>query len=178
MTSLVFTKPSMLNTTIKLDSIPVYTLSTRLPGLTTNIRSAHTSELVGRMSRRIFLPDTVTLPNGKTLRVSRWLKETKMADGSPARLLHLDGEPRFLTQHSDYGLALFEANAETIVAHWQPATKSSELALVLSPGMEQFQTKVLVAFLLVEQERRANEKKPMDVTTAATGYMKGPGGGY
>jgi hypothetical protein len=81
MTSLVFAKPSMLNTTIQLDSIPVYTLSTRLPGLTTNIRSASTSELVGRISRKNFLPDTVTLPNGKTLRTSRWLKETKMMNG-------------------------------------------------------------------------------------------------
>ncbi|KAJ7112120.1 hypothetical protein C8R44DRAFT_798134 [Mycena epipterygia] len=180
MTTLVFTKNSMLNTTIERDASPAYTVSTRLPGSTTYIRSADTDTQVGCINRGMFLPDTIRLPgvgDGKARRVSRWLKDAKMKDGTPAFQLHLGGEPRFLAQHNEYGLALFAADMEGILAHWQPRTDSSNLALVLSAGMDNFETQILAAFLFAEQELRRNEKKPMDATTAATGYMKGPGGG-
>ncbi|KAJ7112109.1 hypothetical protein C8R44DRAFT_882513 [Mycena epipterygia] len=164
----------MLNTVIERDSSPAYTVSTVLGAPTTYIRSAGTETLLGSITRRMFLPDTVTLPGvgqGKTRRISQWFKDTKMADGAPASVLQLGGEPRFLAQHNDYGLAVAIRSGyyRTYLARWQPGTDSSKLALVLSPGMGDFETEILTAFLFAEQKVRPRQKNRMDMETAVMG---------
>ncbi|KAJ7754631.1 hypothetical protein DFH07DRAFT_822887 [Mycena maculata] len=176
MTSLVFDKDSMINTTIQLNLSPAYTVSTRFPGSTTEIRSAGTGTVVGRINRRTYLPDTVAFPdapNRKAVKISTWLKDAKLADGSPGSVLQLGKESTFLVAHSDYELALFAGDMKTILAHWQPRTGSANRALIIFAGMEKHQTEILAAFLF--QEQKIRRRTPMGATTAQaamTGYMK------
>ncbi|KAJ7503681.1 hypothetical protein B0H11DRAFT_562039 [Mycena galericulata] len=180
MTSLVFDKDSMLNTTIRDKSGAVYTVSTRLPGASTYLRSAERT-LLAHINRKMFLPDTVSFPEvvGRgSVRISKWLKDGTLADGSPASILHLGGEPAFLSSNDDYGLALLSAaDTKTILAHWEPMTRSSPRVLTISAGAQEHRIEILTAFLFQEEKLRVGAKRPMDSATAAIGLMKGPGSG-
>ncbi|KAF7332935.1 Peptide methionine sulfoxide reductase [Mycena venus] len=179
MTTLVFEKNSMLNTTILCNSSPspAYTVSTRWPTSPTNIRAANTDELVGRINPRTFMPDTIMLPHaygGEELRVSKWLKREKLGDGSPASVLSLGEERRFLVVHKEYGLALLAADTKTILAHWRPETSSSRLALIISHGLEKFETEILVAFLFEEGRLRSGKgNNSGGVASAISGALMG-----
>ncbi|KAJ7120573.1 hypothetical protein C8R43DRAFT_80163 [Mycena crocata] len=174
MTSLVFDKDSMLNSTISVNSHAVYTVYTRLPGEATEIRSPGTGALVARINRRLFLPNTVTLPGesqGKATRISRWLKKTKLADGAPASQIEIGGQPTYLAEHEIHGLALFASDMQTILAHWQRNKDFQKRELFISGDMEQHQVEILTAFLFMGEKQRV-EGTFMDASTAGTGLVK------
>ncbi|KAJ6535702.1 hypothetical protein B0H19DRAFT_1183990 [Mycena capillaripes] len=164
----------MLNTTILRSSSPAYTVSTRWVTSPTNIHAAVTGALLAKINPRTLLPDTVMFRHtykAKEVKLSRWLQREKLNDGSPANVLSLGGERRFLIHHNEYGLVLFAADMRTILARWRPETKSFPLALVISRGMERFETEILTAFLFEEGKLRSAEGKPGGVALAVTGAM-------
>ncbi|KAF7342949.1 hypothetical protein MVEN_01724900 [Mycena venus] len=160
MTTLVFEKNSMLETTILCNSVPAYTVSTRWPASLTDIRVAGTDALVAQINPKTLLPDTVLFADaydGKELRVSKWLRHAKLRDGSTAHVLSLGGERQLLTAHEKYGLSLRALETGSILAHWRPEMNSSPLALVISPDIEKYETEILAAFLFEEGRIRASD---------------------
>ncbi|KAJ6555838.1 hypothetical protein B0H19DRAFT_1151324 [Mycena capillaripes] len=166
----------MVNTTILRNSSPAYTVSTRWATSPTNIHAAGTGALLAKINPRTLLSDTVMFRHayeGKEVKLSKWLQRERLDDGSPASVLLLCGERRFLIRHNEYGLTLFAADMRTILARWRPETKSLPLALVISRGMETFETEILTAFLFEEGKLRSAEGKPGGVALAVTGAMMG-----
>ncbi|KAJ7755303.1 hypothetical protein DFH07DRAFT_821748 [Mycena maculata] len=161
-TCLVFERNSMLETTILRHASPVYRVSTNRHGSTTEVCVPGTHTIIARIVRKEILPDTVAFSDtngGKAVRVSRWLKRTKQADGRSEAILETDIGACILRTHPDYRLALYDADLSTIVAHWAPLTRPpSPPTLVLAPGIERSQVKILVAFLCEEQKLRIAEK--------------------
>lgn len=81
---LEFESNSMLDTIVLRHSDPLYTVSTNKHRSTTEMRVAMTHELVAHIERKELLPDTVAFAcdnGGKAMRVSKWLKHMKLADG-------------------------------------------------------------------------------------------------
>jgi hypothetical protein len=81
---LVFSQDSMKNATLFLDSGPAYTISTDTSNARTELRAAGTGELLARIVRKEIMPDTITFPalnGGKEIRLTKWLKKSKLSDG-------------------------------------------------------------------------------------------------
>ncbi|KAJ7128354.1 hypothetical protein C8R44DRAFT_732688 [Mycena epipterygia] len=118
-----------------------------------------THELVAHVERRELLPDTVAFSNdngGKAMRVSKWLKHIKLADGLLANVLETHIGACVLRTHPVHRLALYSPDLNIIVAHWERHLGS--MILVLSPGIEASQAQILVAFLYEEQKMRADKR--------------------
>lgn len=84
---LLFSADSMKNATLFLDSAPAYMISTDEQNSCTELRTAGTRELLARITRKEVLPDSIMFPNlngGKEMRLAKWLKKSKLADGSCA----------------------------------------------------------------------------------------------
>jgi hypothetical protein len=80
----MFSTDSMINATLHRDSQPAYTITTELQGSTTEIRTAGTSQLLARITRREVLPDIIAFPNingGKDMRLGKWMRRCKLPDG-------------------------------------------------------------------------------------------------
>ncbi|KAJ6524337.1 hypothetical protein B0H19DRAFT_1200436 [Mycena capillaripes] len=160
-TCLVFGKNSMVATMIMLNGAPVYKVSTSQHGGTTEVRSSDTDALVARIARREILPDTVKFPDvkgTKSLRISKWLKRTALADGTIAFALQCADGPYFLRNHHVHRLALYGTDQTSIVAHWKSQTESSPLTLIISPGVERSHAQIIAAFLYAEQKMRSMEQ--------------------
>jgi hypothetical protein len=87
---LMFSRNSMKNATLFLDSGPAYTISTDISKAHTELRAAGTGELLARIAQKEILPDTITFPvlnGGKEIRLTKWLKKSKLSDGWCAMLL-------------------------------------------------------------------------------------------
>jgi hypothetical protein len=81
---LVFETDSMLNCTIKQNGLPVYTVSTKKSGSTTEVHTPGTNALVARIARKELLPSTVVFPDlndGKSIRIAKWLKRVTLPEG-------------------------------------------------------------------------------------------------
>jgi hypothetical protein len=81
---LMFSRDSMKNATLFLDSGPAYTISTDTSNARTELRAASTGELLARIARKEILPDTITFPafnGGREMRLTKWLKKSKLSDG-------------------------------------------------------------------------------------------------
>ncbi|KAJ6529674.1 hypothetical protein B0H19DRAFT_1193013 [Mycena capillaripes] len=160
-TSLVFEKNSMMDTTITRNGSPIYKVSTDKHGSTTEVHAPGTDTVLARIVRRELFPDTVLFPeddNGKSTRVSKWLKRTTLADNSTAVTLETVWGSSVLGTHPDYGLALYGPDRSNIIARWRLQTQSSPLALIIASGLERFQAQILTAFLYEEQRLRITDK--------------------
>ncbi|KAJ7509452.1 hypothetical protein B0H11DRAFT_1959699 [Mycena galericulata] len=158
-TCLNFGRDSMQTTTVLCRGKPVYAISTDQHGATTEVRVPGTQALVARIARKELLPDTVAFPDvgdGKALRVSKWLRRTKLADGLPAAILETDIGECVLRIHPEYRLALFTPDLSIIIAHWESGVTPP--TLVLAPGIERSQAHILAAFLYEEQKMRIAER--------------------
>ncbi|KAJ7619817.1 hypothetical protein DFH06DRAFT_1360880 [Mycena polygramma] len=167
---LTFSKGSMINTTLYLDSDserrPVYTICTPLRGTVTEIRSATggtEGELVARICRNDFLPNTVAFKDGKSVRLASWLKKFKLPDGSTARIVETAVGNCFLKIDRKHRLALYSASdleCTTPLAHWarSPETGQLQLSLNLPAGMEDFRPQIIAAFTVEELKMRGTEK--------------------
>jgi hypothetical protein len=81
---LIFSSDSMENATLSLDSGPAYTISTDASNARTELRASGTGDLLARIVRKEFLPDTIMFPafsGGKEMRLKKWLKKSKHSDG-------------------------------------------------------------------------------------------------
>jgi uncharacterized protein involved in exopolysaccharide biosynthesis len=81
---LIFSSDSMENATLSLDSGPAYTISTDASAVRTELRASGTGDLLARVVRKEFLPDTIMFPafnGGKEMRLNKWLKKSKHSDG-------------------------------------------------------------------------------------------------
>jgi hypothetical protein len=84
---LFFSTDSMKNVTLFLDSAPAYMISTDEQNSCTELCAAGTGELLARITRKDVLPDSIVFPNvngSKEMRLAKWLKKSKLADGSCA----------------------------------------------------------------------------------------------
>ncbi|KAJ7247587.1 hypothetical protein C8J57DRAFT_722130 [Mycena rebaudengoi] len=173
-TALVFGANSMLSSTLFANSSPVYALSTDARGSTTTLKTTGTAALVARIARKNLFSDTVTFPslnNGKAIKMKKWLKEVQLPDGFTASLFETPTRKYILRRHSEYRLALFHEDLQTIAANWQPTTDaSSPMTLVLAPGTEKCHPQIITAFLLFEQKLRMQETSK--VAYAATSNIK------
>ncbi|KAJ7761633.1 hypothetical protein B0H14DRAFT_2973023, partial [Mycena olivaceomarginata] len=160
---LTFSDNSMINATLYRDSHPVYTIATASQGLNTEIRSSDTSELLARITRRSFLPDLITFPNhdgGKEMRLSKWMRRCMLPDGSHAHGIETEMGNCLLKIHPVHRLALYtERDPGTPIAHWERATATSPLSLVLYPGTENFYPKIIAAFTVSELKMRNAEQR-------------------
>ncbi|KAJ6576029.1 hypothetical protein DFH09DRAFT_1150226 [Mycena vulgaris] len=170
---LVFEKNSMVSTTITQNAVPVYAVSTSTHGGTTEVRATGTDALVARIARKELLPDTVKFPDfqgGKSMRLSKWLKRTTLADGIPAATFETSSGVCVLCIDPVHRLVLYSADRTTIIAHWQLKTDSSPMALVIAPKMQHAQAMILAAFLYEEQKMRATERNG-EVQSASALYQ-------
>ncbi|KAJ6453718.1 hypothetical protein C8R45DRAFT_1038723 [Mycena sanguinolenta] len=158
---LTFSKNSMINATLSRDSRPAYTLTTKLQGSTTEIRAPGSTEVQARISSNLFLPDTVEFPNirgGPKVRLSKWMKNCKLADGSRAHIIETEMGKCVLKQHHVYRLALFmEHDLDNPIARWYLGSGNSQLSLILSQGTETFHLQVIAAFIIQELRMRGTE---------------------
>jgi hypothetical protein len=79
----MFSQDNMKNATLLLDSGPAYTISTDTSNAHTELRAAGTDELLARVARKEFLPDTIRFPalnGGKEMRLTKWLRKFKLSD--------------------------------------------------------------------------------------------------
>ncbi|KAJ6610526.1 hypothetical protein B0H10DRAFT_2224905 [Mycena sp. CBHHK59/15] len=155
----MFENNNMLKTTLLLNSIPTYTVTTNLHGSITELRTAGRNTLVGRIRRNKICPNTITFPTvngGRSMRLGGWFKRIRLADGSPAVVIKTEVGICFLRTHSVYRLALFSEDLQFMIAHWQPHTDpSSPITLVLLvAATETFCAQIIAAFLLEEQTMR------------------------
>ncbi|KAJ7247584.1 hypothetical protein C8J57DRAFT_722101 [Mycena rebaudengoi] len=161
-TVLVFGANSMLSSTLFANASPVYALSTDARGSTTTLKTTGTAGLVARIARNDLFSDTVTFPNfnsGKAIKTKKWLQEVQLPDGFNASLFETPTRKYTLRRHTEYRLALFHEDLQTIAANWQPTTDaSSPMTLVLAPGTEKCHPQIIAAFLLEEQKLRMEEK--------------------
>ncbi|KAJ7840055.1 hypothetical protein B0H14DRAFT_2785855 [Mycena olivaceomarginata] len=124
--------------------------------------SPHTSELLARITRRSILPDLITFPNhdgGKEMRLSKWMRRCMLPDGSHAHGVETEMGNCLLKIHPVHRLALYtERDPGTPIAHWERATATSPLSLVLYPGTENFYPKIIAAFTVSELKMRNAEQ--------------------
>ncbi|KAF7354250.1 hypothetical protein MVEN_01113000 [Mycena venus] len=139
-TCLFFEKNSLSATTIALNNVPTYKVSTNLQGSTTKVRSAATNVLIAHMDA------------GKSLRISKWLERTTLADGTAFTLRIADGE-FFLRSHHVHRLAFYGTDQASITAHWNKLPSGSPpLTLIVSPGLERSHAQIIAAFIYSEQK--------------------------
>jgi hypothetical protein len=84
---LMFDRDSMKNAALLLDSVPAYTIFTGTTDACTELRVAGPGELLARVARKGILPDTITFPTvngGREMGLKKWLKKSKLSDGSCA----------------------------------------------------------------------------------------------
>ncbi|KAJ7761634.1 hypothetical protein B0H14DRAFT_377847 [Mycena olivaceomarginata] len=173
---LMFSTDSMINATLHRDSQPAYTITTELQGSTTEIRTAGTSQLLARITRREVLPDIIAFPNingGKDMRLGKWMRRCKLPDGSHAHFIETEVGTCVLKKHRVNRLALFtEFDAETPVAHWERADQASPLSLMLYSGTENFHPQIIAAFTVQELKMRMAEKADLVALSRAAAQSK------
>ncbi|KAJ7153986.1 hypothetical protein C8R43DRAFT_1186882 [Mycena crocata] len=160
--SLRFNVDNMANTTLSLNSTPIYTISTDSRGASTEIRAANTNVVLARILRKGMLPDTISFPTlsgGKEVRVNKWLKPVKLlADGTQGSMIETEGEAYVLRKYRLHRLApLFpEHDTENPAAYLQRPTVATPLplAIMLQPGTENFRVPLIAAFIIQEQKTR------------------------
>ncbi|KAJ7231149.1 hypothetical protein B0H12DRAFT_1146817 [Mycena haematopus] len=159
---LTFSANSMTNAALSRDSRPAYTITTQLQGSTTDIRASGRTEVLARISRKDFLPDTVKFPNingGKEVRLSKWMRPLKLPDGSHAHIIETEVGNCVLKTHPVYRLEVFsEHNLDTPIAHWELANETRPLSLMLCAGTDTFYSQVIAAFTIQDLRMRMTEK--------------------
>ncbi|KAF8205176.1 hypothetical protein K438DRAFT_1932098 [Mycena galopus ATCC 62051] len=173
---LTFSANSMINATLYRDSQATYTIATQLQGSTTEIRTAGTSQVLARISRKELLPNTITFPDinsGKDTRLGKWLRRCKLQDGSHAHVIETEVGNCVLKKHPVYRLALFtEYDLESPVAHWEREDVTSPLSLVLYSGTENFYVQIIAAFTVQELKMRMAEKANLVALSRAAAQSK------
>ncbi|KAJ7691044.1 hypothetical protein B0H17DRAFT_1134061 [Mycena rosella] len=167
-TVLAFESNSMLATTIARGGAPLYAVSTNQHGSTTEIRAPGTNTLLARIARRELLPDTIAFADGKPARLSKWLKQSTLADGLPGATFDTPLGACVLRAHPEHRLALYSADLTRIVAHWggqslPPAVPLAPMqvtmALVFPKAVDAAsEGRILAAFLFQEQRTRVAER--------------------
>ncbi|KAJ7923621.1 hypothetical protein B0H13DRAFT_2401572 [Mycena leptocephala] len=115
------------------NGLPVYTVSTKKSGSTTEVHTPGTNALVARIARKELLPSTVVFPalnDGKSIRIAKWLKRVTLPEGQ--------------------GIA----DLSSIIAHWAPKTEPSPRTLIIAPGVERSHAQILAAFLYEDERLR------------------------
>ncbi|KAF7360058.1 hypothetical protein MVEN_00733900 [Mycena venus] len=169
---LMFSKDSMKNATLFLDSVPIYVISTDAQNACTELRAAGSGggELLARITRKEILPDAVAFPalnGGKEIRLAKWLKKSKLADGSSTHVINtftVHGT-FFLMAHPVHRLALFqEDDLQKPIAQWERVNgtgTSSPPIIVIEAGpweVESLRPCIIAAFIVQEFKMRMKEQ--------------------
>ncbi|KAJ7142636.1 hypothetical protein C8R44DRAFT_974276 [Mycena epipterygia] len=166
--SLVFSHDSMTNASLLVDSTPRYTISSNSQNSITEIRAAGTTELLAQISRKEVLPDTIAFVGvnaGKEMRLSKWLRKTRLLDGSVGHVIETEEHGNFILKpHRRLRLALFrDDDLETPLAHWQRPSDTAPPALVLQAGTRaSVRPQIIAAFVVQEFRMRMEEKAGID----------------
>ncbi|KAJ7142622.1 hypothetical protein C8R44DRAFT_760891 [Mycena epipterygia] len=162
--SLIFSRDSMTNATLLVDAASRYTISSNSQNSITEIRAADTTKLLAQIFRRDILPDTIAFPSvnaGKGIRMSKWLRKTKLLDGSVGYVIETEEHGNFVLRvHRQLRLALFrEDDLDTPVAHWQRSSDTAAPALILQAGTwNSVRPQIIAAFIVQEFRMRMEEK--------------------
>ncbi|KAJ7753142.1 hypothetical protein B0H14DRAFT_2635640 [Mycena olivaceomarginata] len=125
--------------TVAAEVPPAYIISTDEQNSCTELRTAGTGELLARITRKDVLPDSIAFPNvngNKEMRLAKWLKKSKLADGSSTFDVETEHGTFFLRAHPVHRLALYkEEDLETPVAYWQRINAAAPPTLVMQAGI-------------------------------------------
>ncbi|KDR81302.1 hypothetical protein GALMADRAFT_265045 [Galerina marginata CBS 339.88] len=164
--SLVFSTPSVTNSTVLVDARPIVKISTTdAAGDHTTVSDAQTKELLVDIQHHTLRSDTVTFThhfNGKPLKLKEWLKEKTLEDGrSPAWAMETSLGSLVWRPDVSFRLALRPVvggeMAQPIAwAHLQ--THSTPLTLLISCGTQAIRDEIVASFIVLEQRMRMSEK--------------------
>ncbi|KDR69954.1 hypothetical protein GALMADRAFT_31287, partial [Galerina marginata CBS 339.88] len=161
--SLVFSTPSVTNSTLFVDARPIVRISTTdAAGDHTTICDANTKELLVDIQHHTLRSDTVTFTHhfdGKPLKLKEWLKEETLGDGSPAWAMETSVGSLVWRPDVSFRLAVIVGGetAQPIAwAHLQ--THSTPLTLVISRGTQAIRDEIVASFIVLEQRMRMSEK--------------------
>ncbi|KDR69383.1 hypothetical protein GALMADRAFT_104055 [Galerina marginata CBS 339.88] len=164
-TTLVFSKPSAINTTLLRNGRPLMTVSTLDAGAertTISDAEAGAGEVLVVVQRRALLSDTVTFARhygGRSLKLKDWLKEDVLENGHTTWTIQTPVGNFVWRTDVALRLALCpESNLEHPLAWAQLHTETTPFGLVLTRGTEQFREEIVASFLILEQRMRMREK--------------------
>ncbi|EGN96482.1 hypothetical protein SERLA73DRAFT_186229 [Serpula lacrymans var. lacrymans S7.3] len=164
-TALYFSTGSMKDSSIFAHpSRPLYTVTSNKSGNRIEVKDAPSGRIIAVHERREILPDHITFPGSEThgsesMDVSKWLKKSKLPDGFPVHIMETPDGSYVWKSDPTYRLALFpESNLQTPVAYLQPSTPTQNFALVIESQTEAFRDDAVVAFLILEQRLRIEDK--------------------
>ncbi|PPQ73979.1 hypothetical protein CVT26_006348 [Gymnopilus dilepis] len=157
-TTLIFSSPSTLNTTLSLHGVPLYKLSTvDAAAERTTISHSQTGDVLVTIRRRDVLPSTVVFSEKsqggeRKLKLKEWLREDVGSEGW--RIDTPVGEFVWRTDE-EVRLALCPADNLSHPIAW---ATGDPFGLVLTRGTEQFREEIVASFIILEHRMRMEAK--------------------
>ncbi|KAF8882769.1 hypothetical protein CPB84DRAFT_1686529 [Gymnopilus junonius] len=164
-TTLIFSKPSVINTTLFSNGHPLYSIATLdAAAERTTITDAATEEVLVTIQRRAVLADTVTFsrssePNSNSVKLKDWLKERTLETGYSTWTVETPIGNFVWRTDKSLRLALCpEGNLDHPIAWAQLKSETDPFALILTRGTEPFREEIVASFIILEQRMRLKEK--------------------
>ncbi|KAH7924061.1 hypothetical protein BV22DRAFT_1014015 [Leucogyrophana mollusca] len=117
------------------------------------IRNADSGRIIAVWNHRDFLPDIVAFPHrngGLPVNVNKWLRKTKLQDGTSALIMDTEWGPYVWKMVSRYR---HKVSQESLSSSWvssslEPKSSSNYRALILESIAEPIRDDVVVAYLI------------------------------
>ncbi|KAF8874713.1 hypothetical protein CPB84DRAFT_1797253 [Gymnopilus junonius] len=164
--TLIFSKPSALNTILLLNGRPLYKIATvDAAAERTTIADAATGEMVVTIQRRDVLPSWVTfsersVTGARKVKLREWLKEQE--EGGPGAQWKMETVVGNFVWRVDELLRLAlhpESNLDRPIAWAQAQTDVDPFALIATRATDPFREEIVASFLILEHRIRMEEKK-------------------
>ncbi|PPQ76434.1 hypothetical protein CVT26_013004 [Gymnopilus dilepis] len=163
--TLIFSKNSVLNTSLYLNARAVYEIATTDSAAErTVIKDVATGEVVVVIQRRTVLSDIVVFSarDGRgevTVKLKEWLKEKTLENGYSTWTIETPIGNFVWRTDKSLRLALCpESNLDHPIAWAQLKTDTDPFALVLTRGTEPFREEIVASYIVLEQKMRMKEK--------------------
>ncbi|KAG0701078.1 hypothetical protein DFH29DRAFT_928974 [Suillus ampliporus] len=148
-------------------AVPLYTITS--DGRQTVINDRRTpGRIVAIFHRREILPNTVSFPGrngGAPISVQKWLRKTKLADGTTAFVMGTDYGPyvwKIISSHRQKVYAQCDLDRPIASCSLQATLSNGKPAFLLEYDAEPLREDILVAYLL-QRQRVMSEDRLIDV---------------
>lgn len=167
-TSYFLTSTNTKNATIYArPGIPLYTITN--DGKQTIVNDHRTpGRIVAIFHQREFLPDTISFPerNGSApIKVQKWLRKTKLADGTTAFVMGTDYGPyvwKMVSSHRQKVYAQYDLDRPIASCSFHTTPSNGKPAFLLEYDAEPLREDIMVAYLL-QRQRVMSEDRLIDV---------------
>ncbi|KAH7905694.1 hypothetical protein BJ138DRAFT_1017377 [Hygrophoropsis aurantiaca] len=154
-------------------SRPLYFVTSDLKHMV--IKSAESGRTIAVWNRRDLLLDTVAFScrnGGLPIHVSKWMKKTKLRDGTPAFVMDTEWGPyvwKIISSHRHKLYTDFDATKSVASVTMEPKSSSSYRALVIESMAEPIRDDIIVSYL-IQRQRLLVEEKAIDLYMGAARF--------